>query len=439
MFPGRWWIVALALLAAIAGYRTLVASPGGNRVLFVGIDGASWKVIGPGIESGELPAFRQLLERGAVNRSFGVVSPHSPVAWTSLATSRSKRDHMIISYTTKLPNGDRIPVSSTQRASFAIWEIVNRYNLTGGVIGWWASWPAEPIDGYVVSNHANPALTEQLTKDPKYWTADPQVLRSLRRDFHPVELATELKNNWISRDPFPFGELQRRAQLTPVQLELLRAAPWNQRTVYSVIKTGYRIDAPLVAITRQLMRDRPTDLTMVYLKGPDPVQHYAWDLVEPERYPEQRPHSERDRGLVKSVYRYVDSLLGELISDLPADTTLIVASDHGAEPSLKSRPGKHGPNATGVLFILGPAAVAGKQLDSSNGYDVMPTILWLLGVPLASDLEGRVLSEAFDDDFIARTPVLRVETYGRRPTGEPLASPADETMLESLRALGYIE
>ena len=75
----------------------------------------------------------------------------------------------------------------------------------------------------------------------------------------------------------------------------------------------------------QLARERPTDLQMLYLRGPDPVQHYAWDLVETEKYAVKRPTLERDRGIVEGIYRYVDTFLWEILEAKDPSTTLIVA------------------------------------------------------------------------------------------------------------------
>jgi arylsulfatase A-like enzyme len=125
---------------------------------------------------------------------------------------------------------------------------------------------------------------------------------------------------------------------------------------------------------------------------------------------------------------------------------LIVASDHGAEPTSDAmnpdrtaRSGEHGPQARGVLFILGPHVKRGFVLARGTPYDLMPTLAWLLGLPVADDLPGKPFTEAFEEDFVRSHPVTRIPTYGPRPTGPLLPSPADEEMLKSLRNLGYIQ
>ena len=434
-------VLAALLLAACSRQND------GPKVLFVGIDGASWKVIGPLLDKGELPAFRRLVAGGAYNPNFDTLPVTlSPVIWTTIATGRTLEDHGVTSFTSRLPNGQIIPVTSSVRRSRAIWELASRRGVSAGVIGWWASWPAEEVDGYVVSDHANPAFLDMLTADRNYWTADRAILARLERDFLPLDIAPVLARHWISRENFPWDDLQRRGGFTPAQMEQLRAAPWNERNVYSWLKTFYRVDLPLLRAGLDLGRQRPTDLQMLYLRGPDPVQHYGWDLVEPEKFARTTPDLERDRGLIQGVYRYVDTFLGEILDARRDDSWLIVASDHGAEPTpyaqdpaYKGRPGEHGPSAKGVLFILGPHVKPGTVLPRGTPYDLMPTLAWLLGLPIADDLPGKPLTEAFEESFVQSHPMTRIPTYGPRPTGPLLPSPQDEEMLKSLKNLGYIQ
>ena len=435
------------LLATVFLLAGCAPEPVGPKVLFVGIDGAAWKVIGPMLEKNELPAFRRLVEEGAYRPDFETLPiTHSPLIWTTIATGRAPEDHGVLTFTSQLPNGQVIPVTGSVRKARAIWELASQRAVTVGVIGWWATWPAEEVKGYVISDHASPAFADLLIQDRNYWTADRETLARLQRDFLPLDLAPVLARHWIATEDFPYDDVQRRGRFTDAQMEALRAAPWNDRNTYSWLKTFYRVDEPLLRIALDLARERPTDLQMLYLRGADPVQHYGWDLYEPEKFARKPPHLERDRGLVEGVYRYLDTFLAEILEARRPDSWLIVASDHGAEPAPYAmdpdrtrRPGEHGPHAYGVLFILGPHVKRGTVLPRGTPYDLMPTLAWLLGLPLADDLPGKPLTEAFEEDFVQSRPMTRVPTYGARPTGPLLPSPQDEEMLKSLRNLGYIQ
>ena len=43
--------------------------------------------------------------------------------------------------------------------------------------------------------------------------------------------------------------------------------------------------------------------------------------------------------------------------------------------------------------------------------DIVPTVLFAAGLPVARDMDGRVLTDAFDDDFLRRTPLSVIQTY----------------------------
>jgi len=444
-------LVVLVSLLTLPGCREAEPpappQPSKPRLFFLGVDGVSWTVLGPMLERGELPAFQRLIEEGTSLPRFDTLQiTHSPVIWTTVATGRRPAVHGIRDFTAELPNGRKIPVTSNMRKARAIWEVASRRGVSAGVIGWWATWPAEEILGYVVSDHANPAFGDVMTAEGRFWTADRERLAQLRRQVYPEEIAPVLARYWITGETFPWDDLQRRGRFTDEQMRLARAAAWAEPDLYSWLKTFYRVDYPLFRAALDLMKERPTDLQMLYLRGPDPVQHYGWDLVEPERYARKPPHLERDRTVVEGVYRYVDSFLGEILDALPPDAWLIVASDHGAEPSddaadpaRTSRPGEHSVEAKGVLFLRGPGVRRGANLEKATPFDLMPTMAWLLELPLSSTLPGRILTEAFEEDFARSLPVHKVARYGPRPTGPLLPSPEDEEMLRSLKNLGYIQ
>jgi hypothetical protein len=72
----------------------------------------------------------------------------------------------------------------------------------------------------------------------------------------------------------------------------------------------------------------------------------------------------------------------------------------------------------------------------------MPTVLYLLGLPVSRDLPGRVLEEALDPDMPSLRPVRSIESYRRLVPPPPLAGARDERAneaeLEKLRKLGYV-
>lgn len=431
----------------ILARRTTTPAPlPAQKVIVVGVDGASWKVMEPMIERGELPTFERLRVEGASQVNFDTLAQtDSPVVWTTVATGRDPDDHGVTDYTQNVPGVGKVPITSNARKVPALWNVASDGGRSVAVVNWWASWPAEPVNGTIVSDHANPAAAGWM--EGQYWKADPEKLKALRQDTWPAAYAETLAPLWIDPAAFPMDEFQGRARLTDAQLAELAAAPFNDRSTYSWLKTFYAVDRPHLQIALDQLRTAPPDLTLLYLRGPDPVQHYAWDTVEPDRYAKPPKHLERDTGVVQGIYRFVDTFLAEVLATAGPDTTVIVLSDHGAEPAEDAigakrtgRPGAHTRAAKGVLFLWGPNVRRGVSVERAGPLDIAPTVAWALGLPVADDLPGRVLADAFTLDFRERRGRVHVDTWGTRDVDVAAeASPADANMLDQLRGLGYIE
>jgi arylsulfatase A-like enzyme len=133
--------------------------------------------------------------------------------------------------------------------------------------------------------------------------------------------------------------------------------------------------------------------------------------------------------------QFVDELLGEYMGRLPSDATLVVVSDHGFD----FWGCEHDNSPAGVLIVRGPAIQSGV-FDNASLYDVAPTLLHVLGLPVADDMEGAPLPIARSGGELDREPT-RVASHGRpsrplaaeRPNAESL-----EKHEEYLRALGYV-
>ena len=97
----------------------------------------------------------------------------------------------------------------------------------------------------------------------------------------------------------------------------------------------------------------------------------------------------------------------------------------------------------GVIFIEGPGIVRGGAIEGASILDITPTALALAGLPVAEDMDGRVLTEAIDPRFFEHHPLSRIDTYesgfaATGEAGEAVPSPIDDKVVEQLRALGYI-
>jgi predicted AlkP superfamily phosphohydrolase/phosphomutase len=164
------------------------------------------------------------------------------------------------------------------------------------------------------------------------------------------------------------------------------------------------------------MGRRPTDVSVVYLRGVDTASHKFWAAAHPGEvgFPVSQTESRVFGETVASYYEYADEMLGELVSEF-GEGAVIVCSDHGFEgPKPGQRPGginDHGP--IGILVMAGDAFRSGVRIPEQSVRDITPTMLALCGLPVGEDMDGVVIEEAFEPSYLRSHPVRRIPSYER--------------------------
>lgn len=432
LLPSVLALLGLLLLAGCGG------SGDEPEVWIIGLDGADWDMLDPMIERGELPNLARLREEGAYGRLRSDEPMLSPVLWTSIATGHTADEHGVTWFMTDSPTGEKIPISSRNRWVRAIWNIADERDRSSSVIGWWATWPVEPIDGFLVSDyvgwHSFGVTGRQIDAPGKVWPTDIQaeILGLLPS---PDDVADDLLQTMVhlpadelgfDKDRGPFGG----------PLPHLRQAVATAR--------GY------TDIALELLNRRRTDFFAVYYEGTDAAMHLFTNYAPPK----QEWVSEEDyaafKDAVSGYWQYQDQLLGELLARRRENTTVIVVSDHGfrtgderlREEQFEIELADASHMIDGVVVINGPGVKAGAEIRGADIYDVAPTTLHLMGLPVAEDMKGGVIESAFTEEFLVEHPISTIETYetGEWDRGDDLVvdPEAGERMEEMLRSLGYI-
>lgn len=424
---------ALLLGSLSSGWGCGPAPP---SVTLIGIDGATWHVMDPMLERGELPNLAGLIESGVRAPLRSELPLISPPIWTTVATGLSRERHGIRDFSSESGFA-----SSRDRRTPALWTIASHHGLRSAVLGWWATFPAERIDGVMVSERALKTRESDIA----------EMFEGI-----PGPAA-----DWLTHPPDAFhtlSEIEIELALPP----LLASAPEQTRVLGRM-----RLEDAVSARALLAFRDAsgPFDLELLLLRGVDPVSHFFWRYHEPGATvydPAQRPGADdvaRWGDVVEGHYRYVDDLLGQLLADSPpsGERVVLVVSDHGFEAG--AQPFRSGQVLSGThdseqaldgIFIASGGPIRAHRTSGADDtaervsiYDVAPTVLRLLDLPVAAELEGRVMDEILDPEWAARHPLTPVERYAMPatalPPGAGSASPADARLGNELRALGYIE
>jgi len=387
-----------------------------QRVAIIGVDGCEWDKLGPLVESGRLPNFQRLMERGAYGPLRSEPPLVSPRIWTTIATGKTAEKHGIHGFVDEAG----VPVNATMRSASAVWDIVSGFGLPVGVVGWYVTWPVEEVNGFILSDR----------------------LHSLLRG--PVQMLQSAGGRPTNERLESFGKFTFDAGYKRYAHEELRYQ--QNRIVDEPLRWGYLRDAIYSRMATALTPSYRPALSAVYLRGVDFVQHFFWQYSDPEPFGGVPAEDiERYGEVIDNYYVYTDRLLGRLMESFGGDVNVIIVSDHGFKARLDPDPrrpqltGTH--DIAGVFIAAGPAVRAAGRMENATIFDITPTALVLMGLPVAEDMDGRVLTEIIAEDHLDAYPPSSVPSYEPavgRERGE-VGSTMDDSIREQLKSLGYIE
>jgi tetratricopeptide (TPR) repeat protein len=411
-----------------------------KRLLIVGWDAADWQVADPLLARGQMPNLARLVA-GGVRADLRTLEPKlSPLLWSSIATGKTADRHGILNFVEPNPSGEGVRVSSsTSRRTKALWNIASQSGLQSVVVGWYASHPAEPVAGAVVSNLF---LEGEPTEAGAAW---PLAEGSV----HPVEL----------REAVAAARVRSKVDAAIRELLPDGGRPGDRR-IATLAKEFARARS-LHAVATRLVARRDWDLAMVFHDTIDTIGHHFMEFRPP-----RMPHVANDDvkafgGVIDATYRAHDRMLGELLEAAGPETTVILLSDHGfhsdhlrpvikdLDPSDRAALESSWHRLFGVLVASGPGFRRGERIAAPGLLDVVPTALVALGLPIADDLDGRVIIEAFESpDTIAAEaarPESRVASWdsidgpdGRHPADLRQDPFEARDALQQLVDLGYM-
>jgi arylsulfatase A-like enzyme len=93
-----------------------------------------------------------------------------------------------------------------------------------------------------------------------------------------------------------------------------------------------------------------------------------------------------------------------------------------------------------MLIMSGPGIRKSGEIEGAAIQDLAPTILHVVGLPVPSDMDGRVLVDAFEDDYMEAFPPRVVDPSDARVVEEEVSftEEGEKEILERLRGLGYM-
>jgi hypothetical protein len=256
-------------------------------LVFVGVDGADWTLIDALVARGDLPTLAGLRARGVSGPLATIRPTFSPALWTTMVTGQPPRRHGVLGFTSlrmagvagalashhsprwlgftelydfleargTIANG---PVVSSARKVPAFWEIATAHGSPVSVVNMWATWPAEPVLGAMVS--------ERLY----FWRQEDRGAPPERgRLTYPDDLYAEVRPHLMSPQDVTHEHSRAFMDVSPEEFESMKRVSVNRKTIggefkylYSMFESERRIALHL--LQRNRPEGRPADLLVLF-------------------------------------------------------------------------------------------------------------------------------------------------------------------------------
>jgi hypothetical protein len=407
-----------------------------RRISLIGVDGLGPRQVVEGAADDAVPAFARAQKRGAFGPLATLRPTEGPPIWTTIFTGRLPRDHGVKSFATYrlrgsttvyelLPKGafvsllersglvDTAPVTAAARRRRSLADALDAFGIPTGLVRIWGTHPAERRRGFVLSPYFHVLAEGSRAAEA---LSPPDLLGEARaRVVHAADLDPALVAEFI--EPKEAGSSEP-ARLRSDLLELALAPDFTYRRAGELLRSTY--DPPFFA---------------TYIYGLDVVGHSYLRFARPDRFGDVSTGDARRYGRVLDRYTaLVGQWIGEAMQGLRPGEILFVVSAYGMEPvplwrrllanllGHRETSGTHAAAPEGFLMAVGDGIRPGVVLEGASVLDVAPTILYLSGLPVARDMEGRVLTEMLEDDFARAHPVTFIPSYESLDVAAPNAA-----------------
>ncbi len=248
----------------------------------IGLDGVPIHLLGELAQRGVMPHTKALIEQGCLAKMRSSLPANSAASWSSMITGVDPGTHGVYGFTDFIPGTYTVCYhSSSKLKAPPFWS--KRPGKRVLVINLPASYPAQPLNGAMITGFVSPQLEKAVYP--------PELLPRLKEDGYEVDVDASL-----------FGKS------IPLFLRKLEET----------------LDQRLRVLDGLLEKDR-YDLLFFVVTGTDRIEHHLWDAYA------DGGHEQHQDFL--SFFEKVDAAVAHVASRLEPDAPLMMLSDHGMGPA----------------------------------------------------------------------------------------------------------
>jgi predicted AlkP superfamily phosphohydrolase/phosphomutase len=263
-----------------------------NRVLIIGLDGATFNLIRPWAEQGYLPNLRKLMGQGAWGELQSTIQPITAPAWTTMITGVNQGKHGLYDFVRRKADSYAMEVTNaTHVYAPTLFDIASRQEKRVIAINVPYTFPPRPINGICIGGPFAPVVSPEMVYPQEFF----KRLKEIAPDYFILP-------DYDATHPHPMAEYARRLKK---EVELREK------------------------VSLALMESEEWDLFMVVMMATDEVQHAFWHCMEAE----PGAASFAYHNVIREIYQRADEAIGRLLEKASKNheqpTYALITSDHG--------------------------------------------------------------------------------------------------------------
>jgi predicted AlkP superfamily phosphohydrolase/phosphomutase len=248
------------------------------------------------MEEGFCPNIKSMCENFVYGPLETVFPPVTAPAWLSMATGLNPGKTGVFDYINRVsPDGNLIaPISSAAYQNRAVWDYLNRNNVTVGIFNYPTLYPPPQIKGFAVSGMGAKNLNsfcypEQLNSEISSITDSYKTSLNLRNRKYKQDI------NLFFKDIDKFIANQKKVLL-------------------------------------HLMQNKEWDFFFAVFSFTDWMQHVLWKDIDQGHPFYNSKTSPAVHHSYKKMWKKIDAVIGDILDLLPVGSNFIIVSDHGSGP-----------------------------------------------------------------------------------------------------------
>ncbi|MGB0951685.1 MAG: alkaline phosphatase family protein [Planctomycetota bacterium] len=277
-----------------------------TRLAIVGIDGATYEIIRPMIEAGELPHIARILKEGVSADLESEKPPMTPPAWTSMFTGLNPGKHGVFHFIRRdLGTYQNLLNDSRNYLGKDVMSLLSNRGWSVGSLSVPMTYPPFPVkDGYMISGIPMP-LSGDTIAWPQGTVAEMEQI--LGRPYEP------------DVDYYPYdGDTE---------------TPSDDMAMYAKLRDHlFQIERDRLKLQAHYLKNKPTDFYFTVVSVTDRCQHYFWKFQDRSHAGWTEEGEKLYGEVIKDSYRLADEFVGEVREILGDEVPVALVSDHGFGP-----------------------------------------------------------------------------------------------------------